>query len=136
MDHAGQDAAASRAALGAGGRIAGIAVGVDSSRVGVERSGGVRAGAVIPVRGGGDRRGTALGAVGVLVAAPGAGHRAEQYRGQDQGGETPRRGLSDALNGVHRMTIPFGQGSLLCRFLHNTLPEESPEEESHSPAYL
>ena len=136
MDHAGQDAAASRAALGAGGRITGVAVGVDSSRVGVERSGGVRAGAVVPVRGRGDRRGTALGAVGVLVAAPGAGHRAEQYRGQGQGGETPRRGLSDALNVVHLMTIPFGQGSLLCRDLESTLPGVFPGEESHSPVYL
>jgi hypothetical protein len=34
------------------------------------------------------------------------------------------------------MTIPFGQGSLLCRDLENTLPGGFPEEESHSPVYL
>jgi hypothetical protein len=34
------------------------------------------------------------------------------------------------------MTIPFGQGSLLCRFLDNILPEVIPEEESRSPVYL
>ena len=34
------------------------------------------------------------------------------------------------------MTIPFGQGSLLCRDLENILPGGFPEEESRSPVYL
>ena len=116
MHHTGHDTTPTGTAFGAGRRIAGIAVGIDRTCVGIERSVRARTGAVASVCRSGDRGGGARRVRRGMATAAGAGHRAHQNGGQGQRGETPRRRPLHALNGFHGMTVPFGQGSLLCRF--------------------
>ena len=116
VHHTGHDTTPTGTAFGAGRRIAGIAVGIDRTCVGIERSVRARTGAVASVCRSGDRGGGARRVRRGMVTAAGAGHRAHQNGGQGQRGETPRRRPLHALNGFHGMTVPFGQGSLLCRF--------------------
>lgn len=108
-------------ALGTGGRIAGIPVGIHRTRVGIERSGSGGTGAVVSRGGGGncgcgDCGGGARRFLGGIATAAGAGHRTHQNGGQGQRGESPRRCPLDALNGFHSMTVPFGQRRLPCLF--------------------
>ena len=78
--------AAVLATVGAGGRIAGIAVGIDRPCIGIQ--GLTRAVSVAVPRGGGGGRLVASGrrVAGVFLIVSCAGNRAQHDRGQDQRG--------------------------------------------------
>ena len=117
MHHARDDATALRPVLGTGGRIAGGVACVNRARIGIERSGSVCTGAVV-FRCGGCDRGGGRRVPGIFDVPAGTGHRAHQNGGQSQRGKAPRRRPLHALNGFHPITIPFGQGRLLCLVLY------------------
>lgn len=125
------EAAAFMAVVGGGGRITGIAVGIDCACVGIHRSCGAGSGAVLTRRGRrGDCRsaggGSGCRTAGTIAVASRAGHREQQNRGQKQGRETQSQCPMNVRGCFHCMTIPFGQGMFLCLVLRGTEPCPSP----------